>query len=139
MTAKKEDKKVFKLSDFYTKTNNNTATKMDLLYDGEQTGCHLMVLGIESKQVQRARIEAQVTYADIAEQAEKITDKVEKEEFHREGKEASEIILAQALVVDWSFGDFDKEKLAELLNENKGLSIAIMAHATTPGNYLAKK
>ena len=82
----KAKKKVFTLDDFKTKDLNEKATKMPLLFDGEDTGCFLMVKGIESKNVQRARIEAQVQYADAAEDADKITDKTDRAEFERQKK-----------------------------------------------------
>ncbi len=122
-----------------TKTNNETATKMPLMFDGNDTGCFLMVKGIEAKEVQRARITAQVGYADAAEKSELIKDKVDKIEFERTEKEAVEIALAAELVTGWSFDEMDgKQKLIELLIENQGLAISIIAHATTPANFLLK-
>jgi hypothetical protein len=138
MTTKKPVKKVFTLADFMTKDLNETATKMPLLFDGVDTGCFLMVRGIESKPVQRARIEAQVAYADMAEDAEKITDKTDRSEFGRDKKEQIEICLAVALVTGWSFGDFNKDKLQDLLFQNQGLAFTVIAHSTNAGNYLKK-
>jgi hypothetical protein len=138
MTNKKA--KTYKLSDFMTKTNNETATKMPLMFDGNDTGCYLMVKGIEAKEVQRARITAQVGYADAAEKSELIKDKVDKIEFERTEKEAVEIALAAELVTGWSFDEMDgKQKLIELLIENQGLAISIIAHATTQTNFSIKK
>ena len=135
----KAKKKVFTLADFKTKDLNEKATKMPLLFDGDDTGCYLMVRGIESKQVQRARIEAQVAYADMAESLEKLTDKVEKAEFERDHKEEIEIMLAANLVTGWSFGEMDgKKELFELLCQNKGLAMSVIAHAATPKNYQLK-
>ena len=139
-TKAKPKAKVYKLSDFMTKDLNETATKMPLMYDDKDTGCFLMVKGIESKSVQRARITAQVGYADLAEEAEKITDKIEKEEFTREKKESIEIMWALDLVTGWSFDEMDgNKKLCELLHQNQGMAFAVIAHAATPGNYLPKK
>ena len=139
MTKAKVEKKAFTLADFMTKDLNETATKMPLLFDGDDTGCYLMVLGIETKSVQRARITAQVAYADMAEASEKITDKIDKAEFDRDTKESIEIQLAASLVIGWSFGEMDgKQELIDLLHQNKGLSIAVIAHAATPKNYALK-
>lgn len=132
----KAKKKEFTLADFMTKDLNETATKMPLLFDGKDTGCFLMVKGIESKSVQRARIEAQVAYADMAEEAEKITDKVERAEYERNAKELINIVLATELVVGTSFDDDTAAK--ELLGQNQGLALSVIAHATTPSNYLKK-
>ena len=135
----KAKKKVFKLADFMTKDLNDTATKMPLLFDGKDTGCYLMVRGIESKVVQRDRIIAQVAYADMAEASEKITDKVEKVEYERDQKESIEIQLAASLITGWSFGEMDgKKELFELLAQNKGISLGVIAHAASPGNYQLK-
>ena len=131
--------KAFTLADFMTKDLNETATKMPLLFDGKDTGCHLMVKGIESKSVQRDRIVAQIAYADMAEALEKITDKIEKIEFERNERERIEILLASPLVVGWSFGEMDgKQELIELLRQNKGIALGVIAHAATPNNYLLK-
>lgn len=135
----KAKKKVFTLDDFFTKNLNEKATNMALMYDDEDTGCYLTILGIEAKSVQRARIIAQVDYADMAEAEEKITDSVDKAEFKRDTKENIEIDLAMKLVTGWSFGEFSKGKLLELFEQNQGLAIGVIAHATTPENYLAKK
>ena len=132
-------KQKFKLEDFFTKDLAEKAAKMPLMYDGKDTGCFLMVKGIDAKSVQRARIIAQVGYADAAEESELIKDKLEKAEFERNIKEDIEIKLALELVDGWSFDGFDKEKIAELLQQNQGLAFAVIAHATTPSNYLAKK
>jgi len=136
--AKTTKAKAFTLADFMTKDLNETATKMPLLFDGKDTGCHLMVKGIESKSVQRDRITAQVAYADMAEALEKITDKIEKAEFERDTKELIEINLALALISDWSFADFDLVAAKELLSQNKGIALGVIAHAATPNNYLLK-
>ncbi len=131
--------KTYKLSDFMTKDKNETATKMTLMYNEVDTGCFLMVKGIEAKSIQRARINAQVSYADAAEKSEAIKDKTDNAEFNRDQKEAIEIELALNLVDDWSFGEFTQDALSELLNQNQGLAFAVIAHATTPSNYLEKK
>jgi hypothetical protein len=141
MTAKKIAKKVnYKLEDFFTKSLAEKSTKMALMYDGNDTGCHLMVKGIDAKSVQRSRVVAQIAYADAADVADKIADKVEKEEYSRAEKERIEICLATDLVSGWSFGELDgKKEVVNLLCENQGLAFAVIAHATTPGNYLTKK
>ena len=136
--AKTTKAKAFTLADFMTKDLNETATKMPLLFDGKDTGCYLMVKGIESKSVQRDRITAQVAYADMAEALEKITDKIEKAEFERDTKELIEINLALALISDWSFADFELVAAKELLSQNKGIALGVIAHAATPNNYLLK-
>jgi len=138
MTTKTKAK-TYQLSDFMTKDKNETATKMSLMYDDKDTGCFLMVKGIEAKSIQRARINAQIGYADAAEKSETIKGKVNKAEFNRDQKELVEIELALNLVDDWSFGEFTPDALTELLNQNQGLAFAVIAHATTPGNYLEKK
>jgi hypothetical protein len=138
MTTKTKAK-TYKLSDFMTKDKNETATKMTLMYDEVDTGCFLMVKGIEAKSIQRARINAQVSYADAAEKSEAIKDNIDKAEFNRDQKELVEIELALNLVADWSFGEFTQDALTELLNQNQGLAFAVIAHATTPSNYLEKK
>ena len=142
MTTKKTKAKTFTLADFMTKDLNETATKMPLLFDGKDTGCYLMVKGIESKSVQRSRIEAQVQYADMAEDAEKITDKIERALFEKEKKEQIEVGLAINLIAGWSFGNdedgFDVAKVQSLLFQNQGVSLAVIAHAATPKNYALK-
>ena len=137
MVAKKA--KTYKLSDFFTKDKNEESTKMALMYDDEDTGCFLMVKGIEAKSMQRARITTQVNYADAAEKSATIADKIERAQFERETKEQIEIVLANELVTDWSFGNYTPSKLLHLLDQNQGLAFAIIAHATTPSNYLEKK
>ena len=137
MTTKKT---TYKLEDFFTKSIAEKATKMPLMYDGKDTGCYLMVKGIDAKSVQRARIVAQVGYADAAEAVEQIKDKIEREEYSRKAKEEIEINLATDLVTDWSFNKLDgKKEVIKLLLENQGLAFAVIAHATTPSNYLTKK
>jgi hypothetical protein len=138
MTAKTKAK-TYSIEDFFTKTISEKGTKMPLLLDGEDTGCYLMVKGIESRSVQRARVVAQVRYAEAVESYEATTDKIEKELTTRQDKESTEIELALSLVVGWSFGEFSEALLNQLLAENQGLSIAVIAHATTPSNYLQKK
>lgn len=130
--------KKFTLADFQTKSLSETSTKMPIHFENEDTGCYLMVKGIESKSVQRARIVAQVAYADLADEAEKIKDKVDKELFIREQKENIEIDLACQLITGWSFDDFSQELLLDLMEQNTGLAFGVIAHATTPSNYLAK-
>ena len=130
--------KKYTLADFMTKELNETATEMPLLFDGEETGCYLLVKGIESKSVQRERITAQVAYADMAEALDKIKDKVERAEYERDNKEAIEIQLAKSLIVGWSFGDLDHTELLDLLNQNKGIALGVIAHAATPKNYQLK-
>lgn len=138
MTAKTKEK-TYSIEDFFTKTISEKGTKMALLLDGDDTGCYLMVKGIESRSVQRARVVAQVRYAEAVESSDLITDKIEKEISARQSKEVTEIELAMSLVVGWSFGEFNETLLKQLLSENQGLSIAVIAHATTPSNYLKKK
>lgn len=137
--AKAKKAKVYKLSDFNTKDNNEKSTEMKLMYDEKDTGCFLMVKGIEAKSIQRARITAQVGYADAAEKSELIKGKIDKAEFERAQKERIEIDLALALVDNWSFPDFEQDGLNNLFKQNQGLAFAVIAHATTPGNYLEKK
>ena len=75
----------------------------------------------------------------MAEALDKITGKVEKAEFERDHKERIEIELAVNLVSGWSFGEMDgKKELFDLLLQNKGLAIAVIAHAATPKNYALK-
>lgn len=135
----KSKEKNYTLSDFMTKDKNETATKMPLMYDGNDTGCYLMVKGIESKSIQRARITAQVGYADAAEKSEAIKDKIDKAEFERTEKESIEIELAVKLIDGWSFNECNEDGKRELLEQNQGLAFAVIAHATTPSNYLEKK
>lgn len=144
MTTKKTKEpkkapKIFTFEDFMTKTNNEQSTKMDLLFDKVNTGCYLMVKGIEAKSIQRSRIVARVKYADLADDLKLIEDKVERANHEKDEKEAIEIGLALDLIDGWSFGEMDgKQKLVELLLENQGLAFGVIAHATTPDNYLAK-
>ena len=136
----KATKKVnYVLSDFFTKDISEKATKMKLMYDDKDTGCFLMVKGIDAKSIQRARITAQVGYADAAEKSEVIKDKIDKAEFERAQKERIEINLALTLLDSWSFDDFSPENTEKLFKQNQGLAFAVIAHATTPGNYLVKK
>ena len=140
MTTKKAKAPVYKLEDFFTKSIAEKATKMPLMYDDKDTGCHLMVKGIDAKSVQRARIIAQIGYADAADAIDKIECKIEQEEYSRSAKEKIEIDLAVELISGWSFGKLDgKLKVIELLLENQGLAFGVIAHATTPSNYLVKK
>lgn len=135
-----KSKKVnYTLSDFMTKDKNETATEMKLMYDGNDTGCYLMVKGIDAKSIQRARITAQVGYADAAEKSELIKDKIDRAEFERNEKEQIEIELAVNLIDGWSFGDYEPENVIKLFAQNQGLAFAVIAHATTPSNYLEKK
>ena len=127
------------LSDFFTKDISEKATKMKLMYDDKDTGCFLMVKGIDAKSIQRARIIAQVSYAEAAEKSELIKDKIDKTEFERAQKERIEINLALTLLDSWSFDDFSPENTEKLFKQNQGLAFAVIAHATTPGNYLVKK
>ena len=57
-------------------------------------------------------------------------------------KEQIEVGLAMALVTGWSFGKdedgFNAAEIQELLFQNQGLAFAVIAHATTPSNYLVK-
>ena len=135
----KSKKKTYTLSDFMTKDKNEVSTKMALLYDDEDTGCYLTVKGIHAKSIQRARITAQVGYADAAEKSELIKDKIDRAEFERAQKERIEIDLALTLVDGWSFDDYEPEAISNLFKQNQGLAFAVIAHATTPSNYLEKK
>lgn len=138
MTNKKTPK--YELKDFFTKTKNEEPSKMDLLLDGNKTGHYLMVKGGQAKSVQRSIIKAQVAYADLSEECEKIKDKQDKISFERDGKEKIEIMLALDLITDWSFGEMDgKQELTDLLLENKGLALAVFGFANTASNYLEKK
>ena len=131
--------KKYELKDFFTKTNNETSSKMILEMDGVKTDHYFMVLGGQARGVQRAVIQAQVSYADVFEQSKSIKDKADKLEFERDGKEAVEIQLALALVTGWSFGEFNQDDFKNLLDENKGLALSIYGFANTTSNYLKKK
>ena len=122
-----------------TKDLNENATKMPLLYDDKDTGCFLMVKGVEAKSIQRARITAQVGYANAAEKSELIKDKIDKAEFECKQKERIEIELALCLIADWSLPDYTPENVNKLFSQNQGLAFAVIAHAATSSNYLEKK
>ena len=129
----------YELKDFFTKTNNETSKRMDLLLDGEKTGHYLMVKGSQAPSIQRSIINAQVTYADIEEDSAKIKDKGDKQEFIESAREEATIKLALDLVDGWSFGEFSIEDLKSLLEENKGLALSVFSFAGTSSNYLQKK
>lgn len=131
-------KKKFEFSDFMTKTNNEKSSQMDLLLDGAKTGHYLMVKGSEAKSVQRAKIIAQVGYADAEEAVKDIKCPAEKNAKHLELKESATIKYCLTLVDGWSFGDFDLEKLKLLLSEHSGLAFSVVGFSSTEKNYLAK-
>ena len=133
-------KKVFKFEDFFTKTRNEAASKMPLLMDNADTGCYFMVKGMEARSVARQRLNAQVAYAALAEEAESIADKANKIEFDRLGTESIQIELAKTLIVGWSFhAECDDDGISKILEENQGLSSHVIAHAMTSEMYFAKK
>jgi hypothetical protein len=128
-----------KLSDFHSKTLNDNPSELQLLMDGKPTGEHLLVIGIESRSVARARIDARVAYAGLKEGAEDFDNYEDKEEWTRRAKELIEIRLAMDLIVGWSFEDeFCEEDCYKLLDENDGLALCVIAHATESSNYLKK-
>lgn len=129
-----------KLEDFYTKTLNEKSAKMPLLMDDEDTGCYLMVKGIEAKSVAQHRLESQIAYAEMAEEAAKIEDSIKQSVFERDRTEEIQLVLAAQLVTGWSFSEkCDDSSKLKLLDENQGLCAAVIAHAATPSEYFAKK
>lgn len=131
----------YELKDFFTKTNNETSAKMDLLLNDEPTGHYLMVKGAQAPSVQRSIINAQVAYSDFGEESKKIKDKADREVFTAEAKEDTEISLALQLITGWSFGEMDSnmDEVTKLLHENKGLALSVFGFASTASNYLQKK
>ena len=140
MTKAKETPK-YELKDFFTKTNNETPVKMDLMLNDKPTGHYLMVKGAQAKSVQRAIINAQVPYSDFGEAAKNIKGKADREEFTAKAKEDTEIQLALNFITGWSFGEMDSnlDELTKLLTENKGLALSVFGFASTASNYLQKK
>ena len=133
-------KKAFSLSDFHTKTLQETPSKMPLLMDGEDTGCFLMVTGLEAKSVAQHRLDSQVSYGRLSDESESIEDKYEKLTFINDGQEAVQNLLASNLIAGWSFDqEFTREEAVKLLDENKGLCASVIAHAATGKEYFAKK
>lgn len=135
-------KKKYSLNDFYTKTNNENATKMPLLFDGEDTGMYLLVTGIEARSVAQHRFESQKDYAAMVDSdfMSSIKNKAEKKKFEIDESERIKVKLASKLVTAWSFGDeFSEDAILGLLNENQGLADSVIAHASTAANYFAKK
>ena len=132
-------KNKYELSDFFTRTKNENASKMELLLGEEKTGHYLMVKGGEAKSIQRDKIVAQVGYADTEEKIKTIKDKIERETMKRDLNEQVEINYALALIDDWSFGKFDLDQLKTLLEENRGLALSVIGFSATNDNYLEKK
>ena len=130
----------YTLEDFHTKTRNEKATKMPLLFDGEDTGIHLMVKGIEARSVAQARLGSQIAYAACAEHIETLASETEKKKYLSDSLELIKTDLAMALMVGWSFSEkFTTEAADILLQENQGLADSIVAHASTAANYFEKK
>lgn len=129
-----------KLSDFYTKNLHETPSTMPLLMGGEETGCYLLVTGIEAKSVAQYRLESQVAYGRMSEHTETIKDKYERMVYERDSTEEIQNQLAEKLIVDWSFDETCTEDgKMELLRQNSGLCSAVIAHASTAEEYFAKK
>lgn len=129
-----------KLSDFHTKTLNEKPSKMNLLLDGEETGEYLLVTGFQAKSVAQARLDSQIAYAEMSEQAELITDELERKVIERDRTEEIQVALAAKLISGWSFKEkCTEEEKIKLLEENTGLCAAVIAHAATPSEYFAKK
>jgi hypothetical protein len=128
------------LSDFHTKTLNEKPSKMTLFLDDEATSEYLLITGLEAKSVAQARLNSQIAYAEMQEQAELIKDKFERLQITNDRTEEIQVALAMALVSGWSFNDkCDDAAKRKLLEENTGLCAKVIAHAAEPSEYFAKK
>jgi hypothetical protein len=118
-----------KVEDFFTRTNHETPVKLPLLLDGEDSGEYLMVLGCEARSVARDKINWGIAYAKAQEALKEATKDASTEDATEERIKVETAVytpFANALVVDWSFGDMDKDKLAMLIDEHPGLAISIV-------------
>ena len=128
------------LEDFYTKTLNEKASKMPLLMDEKDTGCYLMVTGIQAKSVAMVKLDTQIAYAEMSEKSEDIKDKLKKSIFERDKTEEIQNVFAAELINGWSFDEkCDDKAKRKLLEENQGLCSSVIAHAATSSEYFAKK
>jgi hypothetical protein len=129
-----------KLEDFYTKTLNEKSSKMALLRGEEKTGHYFMVTGIQAKSVAQAKLETQILYAEMGEEAEIMEDKVQRAVFEKEKTEAIQVVFASTLISGWSFDEkCDLKSKVKLLEENTGLCSLVIAHSATASEYFSKK
>jgi hypothetical protein len=140
MTTKKPKKLTgLTLADFLTNTNLSQPSKMPLLIDDIETDHYLMVIGAQSKQVTRSRLIWGTETNKLNEELKTIKDDIEKGMVRLEKESHLNNLFAVDLVVDWSFGDFNKEDFLNLLTENTGLANAVISHAFAKESTLAKK
>lgn len=119
-----------KLEDFFTKTNHETPCKLTLQMNGEDTEHYLMVLGSEARSVARAKIDWGLSIAA----ANKMIENFDGADSDRaaakiEAEQACYSAFAAELVTGWSFGDFCKDNLIKLLDENPAIAGAVVAKA----------
>ena len=137
--AKKTEVKELKLEDFFTNTINANGSKMFLVLNGEPTKHYFLVKGIGCKSVSREKINARAAVAAIEDKLKGMEegDLKESELFRLKDDAYKPLVLA--LVSDWSFNDDIKGNLQRLLDENEGLTFAVISHASDEENLKAKK
>lgn len=130
----------YSLEDFYSKTKQEAGAKMPLKIGDQDTGHYFIVKGLSSRSIAQEKLDWQVAYARVIEQAEKIDDKVDRNIFIAGEKKKLNDKLACLLVSDWSFPEkcTEKEK-AKILDENDDLSELVIQFSADSDAYLAKK
>lgn len=131
--------KTYKLEDFFAKTNCETSSKMPLKVDGKDTGQYLMVVGSQARSVVRAKIDYGVGIAELNEKLAKIDDKTERSILKIDSEELITNEYAAKLVDGWSFPDFSKGAIENLLSENPAISHAVIAHAHNDSGVIKGK
>lgn len=125
---------------FLTKTNQEKATKLPLLIDGEDTGQYLMVKGLEARSVAQAKLKSQIEYARIEERMDEIGDEVEKRVFEIQERQKVQVDLSIELIDSWSFDEKCTHKTKrQLLEENDALPMVVIGHAASAREYTEKK
>lgn len=130
----------YSLEDFYSKTKQEAGAKMALKIGDQDTGHYLLVKGLSSRSIAQEKLDWQVAYARVIEQAEEIEDKIERNIFIAGEKKTLNEKFACLLVSGWSFSEKCTEKAKSLLfDENEDLSELVIQFAADSETYLAKK
>lgn len=126
--------------DFMTKAMFEKAAKMELYLGEEKTDQYFMVKGLESPELNRARVTSQVNYKKLADEIKTIEDDVEKVIREREGVEDIQIIHACELIDSWSFDEeCNQGNKLKILSENSGLAALVIGFSAEVTNYRKKK
>ena len=127
------------LSKYLHATLQDEPTKLLLSQGDEKTKDFLMVLGSESPRLKRAFAVYGYELNKAQEELKSESMSVEKVLKSTEATVWIDRYLAVEMVTGWSFGEFSKSDLTELLTQNKQLVKAIHARSFDAGQYTSGK